>query len=373
MPKRSRGTSPTSTPQVDDPRIESDFAEAEAATAAFRDRTYGKVATLSAAELADAIDEYERIEAIATRALYYAHMTLLHQHGRPRPRRARREARREGRRASRRSSSSSSSSGPRSTTRQPRRCSRTRRSTTGATGSRRSACSGRTCSPSRRRRSSPRRPSPGVSAWSRLYEEVLGGSASALDGEEAPVALESAIAHLYSADRDVRRAAAEGVTEALSPGSGPARRLQHDPRRQVDRRPAARLPDLDHVAQPRQRDHQTRPSTRSSSATTSRYDVPQRSTASRRGCSGLDRLEHYDRSAPVSTDTRKSTEARRIVVDAYSQFSDEAGGIGALLRRQLDRCLFGRTRETRGVLRHEPVPGVHPYVLMKLPATADRS
>ena len=60
----------------DDPRIESDFAEAEAATAAFRDRTYGKVATLSAAELADAINEYERIEAIATRALYYAHMSF---------------------------------------------------------------------------------------------------------------------------------------------------------------------------------------------------------------------------------------------------------------------------------------------------------
>src|SRR6478736_6050969 len=60
----------------DDPRIESDIAEAEAATAAFRDRTYGKVATLSAAELADAITEYERIEAAATRALYYAHMSF---------------------------------------------------------------------------------------------------------------------------------------------------------------------------------------------------------------------------------------------------------------------------------------------------------
>ena len=31
-------------------------------------------------------------------------------------------------------------------------------------------------------------------------------------------------------------------------------RLQHDPPRQVDRRPAARLPDVDHVPQPRERD-----------------------------------------------------------------------------------------------------------------------
>ena len=58
----------------DDPRIESDFAEAETAAAAFRDRYYGKVASLSAAELAEAIDEVERIESIATRALYFAHL-----------------------------------------------------------------------------------------------------------------------------------------------------------------------------------------------------------------------------------------------------------------------------------------------------------
>ena len=59
---------------IDDPQIEADFAEAEAATTAFRDRYHGKVATLSAAEFAEAVDERERIEAIATRALYYAHM-----------------------------------------------------------------------------------------------------------------------------------------------------------------------------------------------------------------------------------------------------------------------------------------------------------
>ena len=58
----------------DDPRIESDIAEAEEAAVAFRTRYYGKVATLSAAGLADAIDERERIESIATRALYYAHL-----------------------------------------------------------------------------------------------------------------------------------------------------------------------------------------------------------------------------------------------------------------------------------------------------------
>ena len=129
----------------DDPRIESDFAEAEAATAAFRDRylRQGRDPVGGRARGRDRRVRADRGDRDA-RPLLRAH-ELLHEHGRPRPRRARREARREGRRASRRSSSSSASSGPRSRTRRPRRCSRTRRSTTGATGSRRSACSAPTC------------------------------------------------------------------------------------------------------------------------------------------------------------------------------------------------------------------------------------
>ena len=58
----------------DDPRIEQDVEETDAAAAAFRERYYGTIAKLSAAELAEAIDERERIESIFTRAIYYAHL-----------------------------------------------------------------------------------------------------------------------------------------------------------------------------------------------------------------------------------------------------------------------------------------------------------
>ena len=92
----------------------------------------------------------------------------------------------------------------------------------------------------------------GVSAWSRLHEELLSAIKVELDGET--IGLEEAMAKLYSADRDERRAAAEAVTEALAPGSAHARvRLQHDPRRQVDRRPPARVRDVDLVAEPPKR------------------------------------------------------------------------------------------------------------------------
>ena len=58
----------------DDPRLEQDVAQAESDAEAFRERYYGRVAELSAAELAEAIDERERIESAFTRAIYYAHL-----------------------------------------------------------------------------------------------------------------------------------------------------------------------------------------------------------------------------------------------------------------------------------------------------------
>ena len=58
----------------DDARLEQDEQEAEQAADDFRDKYHGNVAELSAAELAEAIEERERIESILTRALYYAHL-----------------------------------------------------------------------------------------------------------------------------------------------------------------------------------------------------------------------------------------------------------------------------------------------------------
>ena len=76
MRKRSRGTSPTSTRSADDPALEQDISETEAAAAAFRERYHGKVAELDAAELAEAIAERERIDEVFTRAAYFAHLNF---------------------------------------------------------------------------------------------------------------------------------------------------------------------------------------------------------------------------------------------------------------------------------------------------------
>ena len=61
---------------IDDPRIDADVDQAEADAAAFRERYHGKVAELGAAELAEAVAEHERIESAVVRPLTYAHLVF---------------------------------------------------------------------------------------------------------------------------------------------------------------------------------------------------------------------------------------------------------------------------------------------------------
>ena len=72
---------------------------------------------------------------------------------------------------------------------------------------------------------------------------------------------------------------------------------------------------------------------------------------------GLDRLEFYDRFAPIGEDpSRRSRGTRRasIVVGAYADFAQEAGDIvERLLQRELDRRARPRRQVDRGVLRDD--------------------
>ena len=58
----------------------------------------------------------------------------------------------------------------------------------------------------------------GRSAWDRLFEEQSSAITVQLEDQGEPVALEVALSRQFSPDREVRRSAAERVTEALAPG-----------------------------------------------------------------------------------------------------------------------------------------------------------
>ncbi len=82
---------------------------------------------------------------------------------------------------------------------------------------------------------------------------------------------------------------------------------------------------------------------------------------------GLDRLQHWDRNAPLPGDDDSHIpwpEARRIVLDAYGAFSPELADIGSRFfeRGWIDAAL--RPGKAGGAFSHPAVPSVHPYILL---------
>ena len=344
---------------TDDPRIDEVVAEADADAAAFRERYHGKVAELDAAALAEAVSEHERIEASVVRALTYAHLFFATNMADP-----------------------------------------VRGALVARLGEKAAALETQllffglewAAAPDdvaervladpaldhwRHHLRSLRKFRPyllsepeervvtektvsGVSAWSRLYEEQLGALRVALDGED--VSLETAMSRLYDPERATRRTAAEAITEALGPG--------HRTRTFVFNTIA-----VDKSIDDRMRGYPTWITARNLAnettdeavdalveAATSRYDVARRYYRLKARLLGLERLDHFDRFAPVSSDTQRTSwdEARRVVVGAYAEFSDEAGTI--VSRFFDDNWIDGPVRPDKrtGAFCATSVPGVHP-------------
>jgi oligoendopeptidase F len=353
----------------DDPRLEADVQDAEAAAAAFRERYYEKVASLDAAELAEAIGERERIESILTRAIYYAHLWFSTDMA---------EA--------------------------PRGALVARLTEKGAALDTQLLFFGLEIADLpddaadallvadelehwhhwlrslRKFRpyllSEPEekvfteKSVSGVSAWARLYEELLGALRIQLDGDE--IGFEEAMAKLYSGDRDLRRSAAEAVTEGLSPGLRTRTFIFNTI--VLDKSIDDRLRGYETWISSRNLQNETTDEAVHAliDAAVARYDVVQRYYRLKARLLGLDRLIYYDRMAPIAEDPSKVSwdEAREITVAAYSDFSSETGSIVEKFFREdwIDAAV--RENKRTGAFCATTVPGVHPYVFMNF--TGDR-
>jgi oligoendopeptidase F len=353
----------------DDARLQQDEQEAEEAASKFRDRYYGKVAELSAAELAEAIEERQRIEEVLTRALYYAHLWFS------------------------------------TDTADPARGALVARLTEkGAAldtqllffgleiadlddAQAESLIGSSELERWRHWLRSLRKFRPyllsepeekifteksvsGVSAWARLHEELLSAIKVELDGET--IGLEEAMAKLYSADRDERRGAAEAVTEALAPGLRTRTYIFNTIL--VDKSIDDRLRGYETWISSRNLRNDTTDEAVDAliDAAVTRYDVPQRYYRLKAKLLELDRLTFYDRFAPIADDPSKVSwdEARDIVVSAYHDFTSETGEVVDRFFKESWIDAPVRENKRTGAFCATTVPGVHPYILMNF--TGDR-
>jgi oligoendopeptidase F len=205
-------------------------------------------------------------------------------------------------------------------------------------------------------------------AWARLFSEQVAALRVQLDGQET--SLEVAMSRLQSADRDVRRTAAEAVSATLEPGLRTRafiyNTLIHDKavedRLRTYRHWLARR-NLDNEASDESVDALIQ-------AVRGRYDLPQRWYRLKAKLLGLDRIADYDRVAPLSAEdtTFSYGQARDLVLETYSSFAPEAGRIAKRFfdERWIDAPV--RPHKRGGAFCSYAVPTLHPYVMLNFTA-----
>jgi oligoendopeptidase F len=208
----------------------------------------------------------------------------------------------------------------------------------------------------------------GRRAFGRLFDELLGSMRFRIerDGAEEELSEEEVLSLLYDPDRDRRRAAARALTRGLQENARSLAfifntliqdkavddRLRRYPR-PIDARNLANEIDGASVES-------------LLAACVARYPLVARYYRLKARLLGIDRLEDYDRYAPVSREggQRSFESARHIVLDAYADFAPDMADIA---RRFFDaRWIDAELRPGKrgGAFSASTLPSLHPYVFL---------
>ena len=213
------------------------------------------------------------------------------------------------------------------------------------------------------------------SAWTRLFEEQAAAIEVDLSpaGDQAdggPVALEVALARLFSPEREVRRFAAERVTASLEPGLRVRAYVLNT--LMADKMVDDRLRNYPHWLASRNLANEASDESVAAliEAVRARYELPRRWYRLKARLLGLDRLADYDRMAAVTSeaDSIPWSEARDLVLDSYGSFSPE---LAATAREFFDGAYIDapvRPGKRGGAFCAYTVPSAHPYVMLNYTA-----
>ncbi|MBB2204593.1 M3 family oligoendopeptidase [Gluconacetobacter takamatsuzukensis] len=206
----------------------------------------------------------------------------------------------------------------------------------------------------------------GAAAWSRLFDETMAGLRIPLDGRELTVG--EALNRLSDQDRAVRERAAQAIgtvfgnniklfsliTNTLAKDKAITDSLRHYPRPGSYRNRSNMVEDevVDALVQ----------------AVTEDYPrLSHRYYAMKARWLGLEKLEHWDRNAPLPAADERTIpwdEATRQVLAAYEGFDPR---MGAVARRFFDNPWIDAPPvpgKASGAFAHPTVPSVHPYLLL---------
>ncbi|MHB9023952.1 MAG: M3 family oligoendopeptidase [Armatimonadota bacterium] len=204
-------------------------------------------------------------------------------------------------------------------------------------------------------------------AFSRLFDEVVNSSTFSMtvDGETTQMTEAEILSRLHNPTREIRAAAAEGLTNGLQEKGRIYTYITNT--LVYDKAVEDRLRHFDHPEASRHLDDEVDTETVHLMIDTcaDHFGAVARYYRLKREILGLPRLYHYDRYAPISLNERQIPweEARQMVVESYTNFSAE---VGEKIQQFFDeRWIDAEVRPGKrgGAFCMGIAPDWHPYVL----------
>lgn len=203
----------------------------------------------------------------------------------------------------------------------------------------------------------------GSSSWTSLFEKVL-AHVKFGEGERTE---EEVLSDLYHADREVRRQAAQELTDGLQ---SQLHILTHIFNTILaDKMIGDRLRSYPSWVTSRNLSNEVEGETVEAlvTAVTSRYDIVQRYYSVKKSLLGLDELQDYDRYAPLENLPDiliPWADCKKMVLDGFREFSPKMAEIASYFfdRNWIHAPIMEGKRS--GAFAHPAVPDAHPYVLV---------
>jgi oligoendopeptidase F len=209
-------------------------------------------------------------------------------------------------------------------------------------------------------------------AWSRLFSETMTGLRCRVAGEKEPLSIEPTLNLLVHPEEAKRHAAADALATAFKANARLLTLITNTLAK--DKEIGDRWRGFKHVADSRHLANRVEPEVVEALVDTVRAAYPQTSHryyAMKARWLGKDRLNYWDRNAPLPESPGRSVErsvawaeAQRMVLAAYAAFAPDLAGIA---KRFFDGGWIDaplREGKAPGAFSHPTVPSVHPYILL---------
>ena len=204
----------------------------------------------------------------------------------------------------------------------------------------------------------------GRAAWNRFFDETLGAAVFEFDGEE--LTEQQVLSKLHSPDRETRRKAHKSLTGTFRDLSRTLTFVFNT--LLADKHTTDKLRHYSSWIEARNLANQTDSKTVDTlvKSVTDHYPLVQRYYKLKKKLLGFDELYDYDRYAPVtkSSETVSWNDAQKMVLEAYSDFHPQMGEITEQFfdKRWIDAAI--RPGKRGGAYSASTVTSVHPYVFM---------